>query len=204
MCNIQDSGDTSVRMGIALLEIPMSRWMSWCNKLDGGDRHVMYWMVEIPVSGWPLVCRFIGDTRIRMVIALLEIPVSGRLSLCWRYKSQDGCYFVGDTSVRMAVTLLEIPASGWTCLSWFVFTPSWTHWLIVSDLHTLGYSLPWVLVGWINLLIPELREQGLCVLCALSPLNSVKFCLNLTYATVISTFPDLLLKYLKCLKINVL
>ena len=48
--DVQDSGDTSVRMGIALLEIPMSRWMSWCNKLDG------------------------GDTSVRMAVTLLEIP----------------------------------------------------------------------------------------------------------------------------------
>ena len=92
MCNIRDSEDTSVRMGIALL--------------------------EIPVSGWPLACHFIGDTKIRMAITLLEIPVSGRSSLCWRYQHQDGCHFVGDTSVRMVVTLLEIPVSGWLLFCW--------------------------------------------------------------------------------------
>ena len=82
-------------MAIALLEIPMSGWM--CNILDGGDRHIMYWMVEIPVSGLLSVRRFVGDTSIRMAIASLEILVSGWLTLCWRYQCQDSCCCVGDT-----------------------------------------------------------------------------------------------------------
>ena len=167
------------------------------------------------MSGWASVHCLVGDTSIRMAIALLEIPVSGWLSLCWRYQCQDGCHFVGDTSVRIDVTLLEIPVSGWLSLCWRyqgqdgpVYLDLYILWvgcidcLYLTCTHCIicfheSWQDDWYVDPWIKFSpwVPELREQCLCVLCAPSPLNSVKFSLNLTYATVISTFPDLLLKY---------
>ena len=83
----------------------MSGWM--CNILDGGDRHIMYWMVEIPVSGWLSVHHFVGDTSIRMAIALLEIPMLG-----WMCNIVDG----GDRHVMY--WMVDIPVSGWPSLCW--------------------------------------------------------------------------------------
>ena len=80
MCNIQDSGDTSVRMAIGMS-------LHW--RYQDQDGH-----------------RFVGDTSVRKVITLLEIPASGWSLLCWRYQCQDGCRFVGDTSIRMYLFIM--------------------------------------------------------------------------------------------------
>ena len=155
----------------------LSRGQAWASRILWARLRLQFWKAEAAKSrALPMAFR---PSRAGTTL----IPASGWLSLCWRYQHQDGHYFVGDTSVRMAVVLLEIPVSGWTCLSWFVFTLSWMHWLFVSDLHALCYSLPCVTIcqPW-----PIFSSQSIFI--PLDPVNSLCLLIpNMTHSISINT-----------------